>query len=483
MSDIHATSHEGAQAPRANYPQPHVSVARTLGNSVTLRPYQLQAVEDIRDCYRKGARRVLLQSPTGSGKTITFAFIGEQTTRRGKRVLYLAHRAEIVDQIGEALDRFGIPHGFIRAGEDETDAIAQVASVATLVRRLEQDRPPFDLIVIDEAHHAVASTWRQILEAYPDVPILGVTATPERLDGKGLADIFDALVLGPSVKTLTEKGYLKRTVVYAPPTRLDLSKIKVKAGDYNPKQLAELMMSGTLMGDAVDHYKRLCPGTPAICFCVTIEHSKLMVERFLEAGVRAAHVDGTTPSEERKDLIAALGKGEIDVLCNCALISEGVDVPIVGAVILLRPTKSLAMFLQQVGRALRPVEGQDAAIVLDHAGNTLTHGLPDEERVWSLDSKKRKRGPVYVEQDEETGEFCRREPPPELKIDLELYAAEQDTEIVDRMTYKQSIAWARRGPNPRERLKVIAKAKGYKRGWVHHTHTEMVAEASSGVRP
>jgi superfamily II DNA or RNA helicase len=211
--------------------------------------------------------------------------------------------------------------------------------VATLVRRLDRTAPP-DLIVIDECHHAVAGFWRKSLSAWPQAKVLGVSATPERLDGKSLDDIFEELVLGPSIAELIEQEFLAPFTVFAPAKAPDLSGIRTRAGDYAVDQLAGAMSREVVIGGAVDEYARICPGVPAIAFCVDIMHSKMVAERFTARGYRAAHVDGTTETEERRAPIAGLGSGDIQVLCNCGLISEGLDVPSVVAAILLRPTKS-----------------------------------------------------------------------------------------------------------------------------------------------
>lgn len=217
--------------------------------------------------------------------------------------------------------------------------------------------------------------------------MLGVTATPERLDGRGLGGVFGEMVQGPSVADLTAAGSLVPATVYAPAAQVELSGVKRRAGDYAVEELAEAMSDRALVGNAVEHYRGLAAGVPAVAFCVNVAHSRLVAERFIAAGVRAAHVDGQTPEAERDRLIAALASGEIQVLTNCGLISEGVDVPALGAAILLRPTHSLSLYLQMVGRALRPAAGKASALILDHASNIWTHGLPDEPRAWSLDGR------------------------------------------------------------------------------------------------
>jgi DNA repair protein RadD len=363
-------------------PSPATPASR---NTPQLRPYQQQGVDEIRAHFANGVSRVCYQLPTGGGKTIAFAFVVAAAVAKGSRVLVLVHRIELVEQIAATLDRFGVEYGLIVAGYPAvSEAPVQIASVYTLVRRLDTIGE-FDLVVLDEAHHAVASTWRDILNAVPRAKALGVSATPERSDGKGLDDIFEALVLGPTMRWLIDEGHLAQYVAYGPEKAPDLKRIKVTAGDFNIGALAGAMGDKVVIDAAVSEYKRLCPDAPGIAFCVDIDHSKKVAQAFCDAGVRAAHVDGETPREERRDLIASLADGRVQVLANCGLISEGLDVPGVVAAILLRPTMSRALYLQQVGRALRP--GKPRAFILDHAGSVLRHGLPDAPYEWSLEGR------------------------------------------------------------------------------------------------
>jgi superfamily II DNA or RNA helicase len=312
-----------------------------------------------------------------------FADLISQFANAGLRVLVLAHRDEIVQQISGALSELGVRHGIIAPGCPKTSDLVQVASVFSAVRRLQRLQTP-KLIVIDEAHHAVAETWQRIIAAFPDSNILGVTATPRRLDGKPLDDVFEELIVGPSIAKLIDAGFLAPAKVFAPAHTPNLKKVRIRAGDYAVDELREVMSRGVIIDGAVDEYERICPDAPAIAFCVDIAHSKLVANAFAERGYRADHVDGDTPLQRRRDLIAALANGDLDVLSNCGLISEGLDVPGVVAAILLRPTESLALYLQMVGRALRPADGKDMAYILDHAGNVYRHGLPSAHRRWTL---------------------------------------------------------------------------------------------------
>jgi superfamily II DNA or RNA helicase len=361
----------------------------------TLRDYQHQIVVDLRAALRR-SRRVLLASPTGSGKTCVFAWLACAVAEHGARIWIVAHRQEIVDQISAALTAFGVAHGFISAGRSETAVSVQVAMVATLARRLERHQGDLpDLLIIDEAHHATAATWRRIIDLLPeDALILGVTATPERLDGKPLSDIFRELVIGPSVADLVRDGWLAPAVHYGAKKALDLAGIRTRMGDYDQAALAERMSNDALIGDAVEHYRRLSPQLPGLVYCASIAHSMAVTEAFGAADYKAVHVDGDTPQAERQAAIAALGGGKIDLVCNVGLFSEGVDVPLLGIVLLLRPTQSLALYLQMVGRALRTGGGKRRAIILDHAGCWARHGLYDAPHAWALDGRRKDAGPL-----------------------------------------------------------------------------------------
>lgn len=341
-------------------------------------------------------RLFLLGDFTVTHNTFCFAHIARSAADRDRRVLILVHRQELLRQCSEALDLLDVEHGWIARGHTPTGDRVQVASVQTLIRRLAKQRDAPDLIIVDEAHHAVAGSWVKVLQAYPDAKVLGVTATAARLDGKGLGveagGVFDALVEGPNVAELTRRGFLSPAKVYAPPTDIDLSGIRISGGDYRRSDLAERLDRNVVTGCAVQHYRRLADRQPAIAFCCSIEHATHVAEEFQAAGYTAASLDGTLKDSERKRRIRDLGSGRINVLTSCEIVSEGTDIPVVGAAILLRPTKSLALYLQQVGRALRPYPGKKHAIILDHAANSARHGLPDDPRDWSLEGAVKRKG-------------------------------------------------------------------------------------------
>jgi len=356
-----------------------------------LRPYQEAAVADLRRAYAAGRRAPLLVMPTGAGKTQVFTHITAAMAQRNLSVTILVHRRELIAQASRKLTQAGVPHGIIAAGTPATFAPIQVASVQTLIRRLE-DTPAPDLLIIDEAHHAAAGSWNRILEHWPDALRLGVTATPARLDGRGLRDNFDVIVHGPTVADLTAAGYLAQFKLYAPPQVADLSAIPTRAGDFASDATAAAMDKPSITGDAIDHYRRICHGAPAIAFCCTTAHAENVAAQFRYAGFSSSAILGTTPIAQRDQQLKDLASGAIQILTSVDVISEGTDVPAVTAAILLRPTASLGLYLQQVGRILRPAPGKAAAIILDHVGNVHRHGFPDDHRDWTLDDARQRTG-------------------------------------------------------------------------------------------
>lgn len=357
---------------------------------LTLRPYQSQAVADLRAAFRSGARAPLLVAPTGSGKTVMFSAITQGAVARDRRVLILVHRRELIRQASAKLGMAGVDHGIIAAGFKSSSNPVQVASVQTLARRLErQDWQP-DLIVIDEAHHAVAGTWSRVFSHWPDAYRLGVTATPVRRDGRGLGAMFDRLVLGPSVAALIEHQHLSGFKIYAPPVNAILDSLPVKAGDFDSGAAADALDRPSITGDAIAHYRKLAAGQSAIAFCCTAAHAEHVAAQFQAAGISARTILGTTPIEQREQLIASFGAGSLQVLVSVDVISEGTDVPAAAVAVLLRPTQSEGLYLQQVGRVLRPAPGKAHALILDHVGNVHRHGFPDDHREWSLDDARKR---------------------------------------------------------------------------------------------
>jgi DNA repair protein RadD len=358
---------------------------------MNLRPYQQKMVDDIRLQYQMGKRSVLGVLSTGGGKTCIFSHIAQAAARKGNRVCILVHRAELLDQASRSLTAMGVQHGRIAAGRSmDLSHAVQVASVGTLARRLHLLPPDFlQLLVVDEAHHSNAGTWARTLAHFHRAHLLGVTATPVRLDGRGLGEWYQSMVLGPSAAWLTEHGYLANARVLAPPG-FDATGLRKRMGDFDAKQAAERV--GTIMGDAVSHYRKHLAGSTAIAFCCSVAHAEAVADAFRLQGITAASIDGSMDGATRRGLLEDLGAGRVKVLTSCQLIGEGIDVPSVGGCILLRPTSSVSLHLQMIGRCLRPSPGKPAAVILDHVGNTLRLGHHLEDRDWSLDGiKKRDR--------------------------------------------------------------------------------------------
>lgn len=342
-------------------------------------------------------------------------------------------------------------------------------------------------IVVHNCHHIISTTYRTILNAYPTAWQLGVTATPIRGDGKGLGQsdggVFDSLILGPNVSELIGQGHLVRPVIYAPRERMDFSDVRTRMGDYDKAEIERRMDKPKITGDAVKHYRDLCSGQPSVWFCISVAHAQHVAEEFRQAGYRAAAVDGKMDDTERGRILGGLATGEVEVVTSCDLISEGTDIPAIACAGLLRPTQSLGLYLQQVGRALRPAPGKDRAIILDHVGNVLTHGLPDEVRAWTLEGehearrtkKEKAEAPIRVHQCEncyavfeafkmicpECGHVRIVKGRDIERADGELVELTDWHKLQLQRQKRQEVGRAK----TLEELEKIAAARGYKKGW------------------
>lgn len=444
----------------------------------TLFPDQVELLDKARDRFRAGDRSVLLLAPTGFGKTVVGAEMVSNSVERGKVVWFLNHRRELIRGTSRTFYEQNIPHGIIAAGHPETPSAAvQVCSVATVLRRLGKVAPP-SFIITDEAHHVASASWSKIVDYYPSAHVLGLTATPWRLDGTGLGHWFQSLVEGPPLSWLIANGRLSPYRLFAP-SQPDLAAVKTVAGDFEKSTLAKAMDRPAITGDAVAHYKNLAAGRRAVVFCVSIEHSKNVAAQFREAGVPAAHIDGTM-DDERDAAFQAFEQGCIHVLCNVDLISEGVDVPGIECVILLRPTKSLTHYLQSIGRGLRLSAGKSECIILDHAGNSLTHGLPDDEREWSLEDreKRKKAAPseVPVKQCSECFFVFRPAPkcpscghvPPVVAREIEVVEGELAEVRREQEQVKRQRRLEESDCHTLDDWRALAMQRGYKMGWAMH---------------
>jgi DNA repair protein RadD len=299
---------------------------------ITLRPYQSSGIAQIREAFAMGFKAPLYVCPTGSGKTTVFAAIAESSEKRGKRVLILCHRVELVDQIVERLKQFNVTPEIIAAGYTRSAGRVRVsnrpvavASVQTLIRRLDSYAAP-TLTIADEAHHcAGGNTWSQILRRYPGTKILGTTASPIRGDGRGLAAHFDKLIMGPYPHELTEMCYLAKARVFSPPT-VDTSGLHIRYGEYKTDESEALMDTPAITGDAFTHYRKHADGKSAIVFCTSVKHAHNVAEKFRKEDVSAIALDGGTDKELRRMAMKDFREDKIKVVTNCALFSEGLDI-------------------------------------------------------------------------------------------------------------------------------------------------------------
>lgn len=338
---------------------------------MTLRPYQSKAVDGLRGLFSQGFHRLLLVLPCGAGKTVIFSHIARQHLKKdpSNRVLVLEHRRELIEQTEDTFGRFSVelPR-------------THIAMVLTLANHLEEEPTP-SLIICDEAHHAASKTYRRIFDHFKKVPVIGMTATPARLDGKPLGDLFDSMFIGDSAASLISQGYLAKYDYFAPKINLPDAQFKMKGSDYDPTDAFLKLDKAGIYGDLLKHFDPACQ---TIIYAPTVEMSRRIAAEInsVHPGM-AAHFDGDTPKEEREKIVDAYRKGEIRALCNCDIISEGFDIPACDCVMMTRPTKSTTLFIQQSMRCLRPKEGKKA-IIFDFVGNVWRHGMPTDEREWSL---------------------------------------------------------------------------------------------------
>jgi superfamily II DNA or RNA helicase len=428
----------------------------------TLRPYQLQLVHDVAKAWRDGYMRPCIVAPCGAGKSIVVADMARRAAENHKQVLYLVHRQELCEQIADTFQTAGVNMDYV-----------QIGMVQTITRRLRKIPKP-NLIITDENHHCLANSYRRIYDCFPDVRCVGVTATPVRLNGSGLGDVNDILIMGPTVKELISMGCLAPFDYYAPPVA-DLSGIHTRAGEFVTEEVEAALSKPHIYGDVIKYYRQLSEGKQAICYCPSIKYSQNMAEQFRAAGITAVHIDGETPKQERADIIARFRSGDIKILCNVDLFSEGFDVPDCNTSILLRPTRSLTLYIQQSMRCMRYKPGK-RAVIIDHVGNVHRFGLPDMERKWKLDAKpadrKKEESTVKVKQcpvcffTHEPAPICPNcghvyEPERKSPAEVKKAKLEKITEKV--LTYVSPDACR----NFTE-LAMYGKSKGYRPGWAYY---------------
>lgn len=440
-----------------------------------LRPYQEHAIRRLRSAITSGHRRILLVAPTGAGKTLIAREVIAGAVGLSRRVTMVAPRRELVDQCSAALDGVGIDHGIMQSQHWRTRPWlpVQVATTATLMRR--EMRSP-DIMMLDEAHLGLDASIK-LVERFAKSIVIGLTATPCRSDGRGIGEIFTELVEAVTPAQLVTDGYLVPTIVYAP-SAPDLSGVRTARGDYARGQLASAVDRPHLTGDAVSHWKKLARGRSTIAFAAGIEHSKHLAKAFREAGIDACHVDGS--SKSRQHVLGDLRNGTLTVATCADLFTYGIDAPIVSCITVCRPTQSLALHRQMIGRGMRTFKGKSDLLVLDHAGNTNRHGGPCEVIEWTLCGKVRRKSdasPVRTcpmcfrtHRPRPTCPGCghayvavTREPIEQRAGELRLFRHNGWMGGIDRTE------WYRRQTK-------IAKERGYKVGWAAHRYRRMFGE-------
>jgi DNA repair protein RadD len=355
-----------------------------------LRDYQAELIANVRAAIRGGHRNVLAVLPTGGGKTVIASALADATSKRGQGIIFVCHRDFLVHQTALTFTKAGLDFGFVTAKQKMQDRPILIASIDTLKNRLDQLDVP-QVMVWDEAHHLRAAGWMKVHAWTGDNINIGLTATPERLDGKGLNPPFTTMVLGPDTAQLMEWGMLSQFRAFAP-TSPDMSDVRTVAGEYSQSDLEKAIRESVIMGDVVGTYQDKATGRRAVYFCPSIAYSKDLAAAFRAAGIPALHIDGDTPSKDRIAAAVDFADGRLDVLTNCALFGEGYDLAAqagrdvtIDCVGLVRPTQSLTLHRQQIGRGLRPKDYP--CIILDHAGNIEKHGLPNDHIEWSLDGR------------------------------------------------------------------------------------------------
>lgn len=433
---------------------------------IELRPYQKKLISGVYEHYHQKNRKVLLQLPTGGGKSLTCSQIIGDAVEKQNSVFVIAHRNELIQQMQHTLARVGIHSGIIKAGVKPTASRVQIASIQSLARRLHKYRDfNLGLIVIDECHHITSGNqYKTVLDAYPNAFVLGLTATPTRLDGKGLGDIFQELVHGPQLHELVDQGFLVPPSYFVGASVTGDRALHTKMGDYNVKEMGEAVSELRLEGDLVAEWRRHADGLQTVVFAVNVAHSEAIVDAYAHAGIPAAHLDGATPGDTRKRILADFAAKRIKVLSNVGIVTEGFDVPEIGCVQLARPTQSVSLYYQMVGRALRPAPGKTEAIILDHAGCYDTHGNVLTPYYWSLKGTKPKEARAnWDESDDEPAEKKER------------IITHDGKEVLVKISFDLENAWI----DELKRLQRVCAEREYKPGWIAHRMLERFGQSQT----
>lgn len=428
-----------------------------------LRPYQNNLIKKARSAFAKNHKRVLLVAPTGSGKTVTAAELARLIIVKGGTVYFIVHRGELLRQAEQTFEKWGIIG-------------VKCFMVQTLANQLQQHAEP-TVLIFDEAHHTSATTYLKIIEYYKNSWVLGLTATPCRLSGESLGNVFQSLVQEITAAQLIKSGYLADYDYYCPKVNSDYTGLKTQVGDLKAQDCFNVMNKAKIYGDIILHYQKYCQGRRTIVYATTIEHSRLVVKQFTAAGFRAVHLDGNTPQAEREQIDIDFRSGRYEILSNVGLLGEGYDVPDCDCVLLLRRTLSLSLFIQMSTRCLRPQQGK-RAIILDFTGSVFIHNLPTIDRKWSLTAKIK-----TINTSAEPDILCRT-----CENCYKIYAgvapicpycgfdnkktrkqiaADEAAELqrIDKIQKKQDKNELKQASQSYELLVEYGKSKGYKSGW------------------
>ncbi|MFZ4539845.1 DEAD/DEAH box helicase [Propionivibrio sp.] len=467
--------------------------------SLELRGYQLSAIQALRSCLAGGFKRVMLYSPTGSGKTEIGMSIIKAAVAKGKRVVFLCNRINLVGQASKRFYRAGIPHGIIQGDNTRSlDAGVIVGSIQTVARR---GMPDCDLIVIDEAHGVAGSKdFRAVIFNRSNVPVIGLSATPFAKGlGKHYAELggalFEAMTVATSIQQLIDDNFLVDCDIYAP-QEPDMTGIKTSRNafgeiDFSDSDIGRAVDKPQLIGGIVEHWLRLSNGLPTVCFAANIAHSKHITESFRAAGVSAEHIDCYTDEDERTAIMARVESGETTVISNVGILAEGWDFPACRTMILARPTRSLIRYIQMIGRVLRPHETKVKALVLDHSGTVQRLGFPTDDFPLELDDGKPKDAKKAMEEEAlpKKCSACHFMKPPKVSICPQCgfkASRQNDVEEVDGELKLIAKNGKKARPEDKQRvyseLLAIKSAKGYSDGWVAHKYRAYFGVWPRGVQ-
>jgi len=459
---------------------------------VDLRPYQANAVHEGRRFFADGGKRVMVYAPTGAGKGELAVAFAQMANSKGKKVLFLVHRKDLVRQQVERFQKYGVTTGILQGQNTwRPHSDITVGSIQTFSSRKNFGwQFDFDLVLVDEAHRCAGSKQYQALfKSWNNMPMIGLSATPF---AKGLGKVhpwgkmFEKLIVVSTIRDLIAQGYLVDCEAYAPSTP-DLTGVKITAGDYNEKQLGIAVDKPGLVGDIVKHWHKLAGGKQTICFATNIAHSKHICDQFRASGVVTDHVDSYMQEDERNEIIDRFRRGETTVLSNVGILTEGFDAPATGCMILARPTRSLSLYIQMAGRVLRPHHDKDVALILDHSGTLCRLGFPTDDLPLELDDGKPKKAESSKKEETRKEKVCsacgyvdrkkRHKCPacgfaPERKSDVEVKSGEL-VKIKRRSGQeKQDIYSALIG---------YADMKGYQSGWIAHKYREITGVWPRGL--